>query len=934
MNLKHVFSILILSVMFAGCSRKETTSYHRTEHGVHITDSKTELSVEFFNEKIVGVLYNDINALEHKSNSVVNEKEIIDWSLQEVNGKLILESSDLSVEVDLKTKAISYNTKSGKVLLKENERLPREIKLVKEAPVPTYSLKQNFTLTEDEHIYGFGQFEFSKINYRNTDEYLHQWNAGNVLPIFVSTNGYAVLWDNASKTNWHDGSDGTYLKAEAGDAISYYLIAGEEMDDLVAGYRKLTGGVPMLPKAAFGYWQSRERYGSQKEILNEVEQYRKRNIPLDYIVLDWLHWGMDNMNWSSLKFDKDYFPDPKAMSEAVHKNYAQIMCVYWPNVGMGTDIYKDLEAIGALSNDTNHWSSTRVIDPWNQKAADIHWDYIYNGFIKNGIDAFWLDSSEPDVDLTNDIFDIGYMAKYVNAYPLKHSENFYTRYRENVPEKRCVILTRAAWAGQQRNSTVVWSGDIPAKWSELHNQVIGGINFCMSGMPYWTSDIGGFWNGRRGADFLLGHHDNAFKEFYVRWFQHGAFTPMFRSHGAHSPREIYKYGNPGDWAYDVQVQYNKLRYRLLPYIYSTAWKVTNENYTMLRGLAMDYKSDPTVLNIENEYMFGQNMLVRPVTEPLYYPEELPDQNIPSKNFYTADGEAGGLTAEYYTGQNFDEFVFTQKDTAIQNYWMRYPPIKNRREDYSVRWTGFIQPDESGEFKLSAMVDDGMRLWIDDKLVIDAWKKKKDVERDYVSCVVKLDANKKHKFKLEYYQNEFAADIRCFWCKADKGQKHITEVQKVQVYLPKGDDWYDFWTGEKLAGGETIQREAPIEIMPLYVKAGAILPMGPVVQYANEKPQAPIELRVYAGNDGEFTIYEDEGENYNYENGEFSTIPISWNEKNRELTIANRIGEFNGMVENRTFKVVLVDKDHGVGLEEENSIDKTITYNGEKVVINF
>jgi len=433
-------------------------------------------------------------------------------------------------------------------------------------------------------------------------------------------------------------------------------------------------------------------------------------------------------------------------------------------------------------------SGVRVYDPYNPEARDIYWKYLNAGIFSLGMDGWWMDSSEPDhlnfkpSDLDNQTW-MGSFRKVRNAFPLMTVGGLYQHQRAVTSDKRVFILTRSAFAGQQRYGANTWSGDVVASWDALRNQISAGLNFSLCGIPYFNSDIGGFflWNFKKKLD------DANYCELYARWTQFGAFCPMMRSHGADAPREIYQFGKKGDKIYDAIEKFINLRYRLLPYIYAASWDVTANQSTMMRALVMDFSKDKQALDINDQYMFDKSLLVCPVTTPMY-----------------------------------------SKDT---------------KEDFST-------------------------------------------------------------------------------------------IKTRQLYLPKGADWIDFWTGEKYSGGQKIVKETPIDIMPLYVKAGSILPIGPKVQYATEKKWDNLEIRVYPGADGEFTLYEDENDNYDYEKGAYSTITFKWDNEKKTLTINDRQGSFPGMLTERKFNIVKVAAGTGTGMDAVTTYDKVVTYNGKKVVVNL
>jgi alpha-D-xyloside xylohydrolase len=582
------------------------------------------------------------------------------------------------------------------------------------------------------------------------------------VPFFQSVKGYGVFWDNYSATQFTDNSRGATFASEAGDCIDYYFLYGKTMDGVVACMRDLTGQVPLYPLWTWGYWQSKERYASQKELVETVERYRQSGIPLDGIIQDWQYWSTDNAHWNGLSFGNPEFPDPEQMMQEIHQQHVHAIISVWPSFGTKTEPYRIFKEKGLLLDLESfpQQDSVRVYDAFDPDARSIYWQLMNKNIFSTGIDGWWLDATEPEYSnpteaQLNQATALGSFRQFRNAFPLLSVQGVYEHQRQMAGDKRVYILTRSAFAGQQRYASNSWSGDIDGDWETFRKQIPAGLNFSLCGLPYWNTDIGGFWV-RNGSSAY-----NDYRELYVRWLQFGAFTPMMRSHGTSTPREIWQFGEKGDWAYDAIEKYIRLRYRLLPYHYSLSWEVTAGSGSIMRPLVMDFPDDKTVWDMGGEYLYGRSILVVPVTQ----------------SFYT--------------------------------------------------------------------------------------------------------------------QGEKAAS-----------QVDLSQTQTVPVYLPEGADWYDFWTEEKIAGGTELQRQAPIDLLPLYVKAGSIIPFGNDVQYALEKSWQQLELKIYPGKDAEFILYEDENDNYNYEKGLYSTICIRWNEAARTLSVEDRQGRFPGMPENREFRVVL------------------------------
>ena len=627
-------------------------------------------------------------------------------------------------------------------------------------------------LDSDEAIYGLGQHQQGKMNQRNQTLFLQQANTEICIPLVHSIKGYALFWDNYSPTTFTDNAQGMTFDSEVGDLCDYYFVYGGGADKVVAGLRELTGQAPMFPLWTFGFWQSRERYVSQDELVGVVAKYRDLKVPLDGIIQDWRYWGEDHKDWNAVEFRNPKFPDPKKMMEEVHHLNAHAIISVWPSFGPATGIYADLKALNKLMIHETfpQDNGVKVYDTYDPIARDIYWKYMNKNMFSIGMDGWWLDATEPEHspakegDLEFQTY-LGSFRKVRNAFPLVSVGGVYDHQRQETSDKRVFILTRSAFAGQQRYAAQAWSGDVVSDWDVLRNQIPAALNVSLTGIPYWNSDIGGFFSGRK---FPEGVKDPAFHELYVRWMQFAAFTGMMRSHGTNTPREIFMF------AFDAQEKMINLRYRLLPYIYSTSWEVTSNGGSLMRALFSDFPEDKKVTDIGDEYMFGKSILVVPV---------------------------------------------------------------------------------------------------------------------------------------------------------------ISEVKRRSLYLPEGTQWIDFWTGEKQKGGQEIIREAPIDIIPLYVKAGSIIPAGPSVQFATEKSWDDLQVRIYPGADGEFTLYEDEDDNYNYEKGKYTTVRMTWSDKDRQLTIHPRQGSYDGMLQNRNFRIVVVDNLKGLGLDNE-SYTVNVEYKGKKLNIKL
>ena len=755
-------------------------------------------------------------AYEKQSLSVIAKPEKVSFKADIQDNKIVLNTSELSVSVDTGTGIVSYFSKDGKSLLAEKSGM--QFIDFDDAGTKTYQVYQPFILDKEEAIYGLGQLQNGKMIQRNMTKNLIQGNVEDVSPFFQSTKGYGVFWDNYSPTLFTDNEVETSFRSEVGDCVDYYFMYGKDADGVIAQVRSLTGQAPMFPLWTYGYWQSKERYKSQEEVVDVVRKYRELGIPLDGIIQDWQYWG-HNYLWNAMDFQNPTFNNPQKMMEDVHAMNAHMAISIWSSFGPMTKPYRELDKKGMLFNFTTwpqsgleSWppnmeypSGVRVYDAYNPEARDIYWKYLNDGIFKLGMDAWWMDSTEPDhLDWKPEDMDtktyLGSFRKVRNAYPLMTVGGVYDHQRAVTSDKRVFILTRSGFLGQQRYGANVWSGDVASTWESFRNQIPAGLNFSLCGMPHWNSDIGGFFAGHYNKSW---NDDSAsknplYQELYVRWLQFGTFNPMMRSHGTDVYREIYKFGKKGEPVYDAIEKMIGLRYSLLPYIYSTSWEVSNRQSSFMRALMMDFVDDRKVWDINDEYMFGKSILVAPITHAQYTPEAV--VKVSEEEGWNRDG---------------------------------------------------------------------------------AKKTKTDVAVDFM------------------------------------------ETKSTKIYLPAGTLWYDFWTNEKHEGGKEITKETTLDVIPLYVKAGSIIPVGPQVQYATEKPWDHLELKVYAGANGNFILYEDEFDNYNYEKGVYTEIPISWNNTSRKLTIGARKGAYEGMLKNRKFTVTLQD-----------GTQKNVDYNGKAISVKF
>lgn len=601
------------------------------EKGTSFADDSLQYRVEFFSPQTVRILSLPKGDSLITKRLVVNEHmpRYTQYTTEENEKELKFSTGELTVKFDRMEKAFSfYESQTGKLLLKEKGgKQSRTFIRRHVAGENCLNVTQRFIPTREEALYGLGQYQNGVMNYRGDSVLFLQANMDIVNPFLVSTNGYGILWDNYSSSKFRDDANGYSFDSEVADASDYYFVYGKDMNEVITGYRQLTGKAPMFGKWAFGFWQSKERYKSFDELEQVVKEYRHRGIPLDNIVQDWEYWG-DKPHWNSLTFDTKNFGNPKETIDRLHTKYnVHFMLSVWPGFGPRTDIYKKLETIGALFDEPT-WAGYKVFDAYNPQARELFWQHLKTGLYDKGVDAWWMDATEPsfkegftqlkqeEKTKSAGITYLGAFHRYLNVYSLELLRSLHEKLRRESDEKRVFILTRSAFASQQKYGTAVWSGDVTASWENFRKQVTAGLNLSMSGIPYWTSDTGGFFVTERGAEFPEGLKSNSYKELYTRWFQFSAFTPLFRAHGTNIPREIWQFGEPGTPFYDTQLKYIRLRYELMPYIYSLSQKVTSEDYTLLRGLAMDFTADTQTYDIDNAYMFGTAFLVRPVLEPM------------------------------------------------------------------------------------------------------------------------------------------------------------------------------------------------------------------------------------------------------------------------------------------------------------------------------
>ena len=669
----------------------------------------------------------------------------------------------LKVGLSLKWGNVQYRTMASQSLLQERNSIPRTYEAVDLNGDRTFHVEDRFSPDFDEGFYGLGQHQNGLFNYRGATVKLAQNNTDIAIPLLLSSKGYGLMWNTASLT-FADNRFPLELNLDslAGNVIDYYFIYGPELDQIIHQYRNLTGHTPLLPKWAYGFFQSKDRYVSQDEVLSIADRYRKEHIPLDAIVQDWYWWKTEG----DPIFNSN-FTDVPAELQHLHDEHIHTMLSVWGLFDTKAENYHQLESQHFLV------PNAHVYDATNPGARDFYWNNFAGKLFAQGWDAFWLDSAEPeeywphmgDAILQNKQIAIGNGAEYTNIFPFLHTLGIQQHWKTTTDRKRVFLLTRSAFLGQQRVGATVWSGDVYGSYWGLRHQVAAGLNFALSGYPYWTTDIGGYWPPHEKA-----LDDVKYQELYARWFEYGVFCPIFRTHGHRPENEIWSY----DRVEPILIKYDKLRYRLMPYIYSLAWRATKEDYTIQRPLVMDWRTDPKVRDIGDQFMFGPSILVNPV----------------------------------------------------------------------------LEADATGR----------------------------------------------------------------------------------RLYLPPAAAWYDFWTGASQTAGSEIESSAPLDRIPLFVRAGSILPLGPEIEYAEQNPAGPIELRIYSGADADFELYQDAGDSYDYERGAHSVIPIHWSQASRILRIGDREGRYPEMPASIQIDVVWVSKEHGAGLAPAANPDKTVQYTGKPISV--
>lgn len=678
-----------------------------------------------------------------------------------------LDCGELTAQLNLVTGALSWLA-CGQPLMREpdeNGRVLREIDIIlnrfdPDAPMTEYhsvdgmraratgtpyvdrrgyQTRLSFAFDDDEAIYGLGQHEQGVLNYRGQHQFLYQHNLKISCPVICSSKGWAVLSNCCGAQIFHDDAYGSYLSADAADELDYFVIFGPEFDRIVAAIRALTGDAPMLPRWALGYVQSKEHYASSAELLDIAREYRKRGVPLDCVVQDWQSWKPGQ--WGQKTADPERYPDLKAAIDELHALNVKLMWSIWPN--MNGDCPNQLE----FQQNGQMLGNRRTYNAFDPAARATYWKQCNEQLFSSGLDAWWCDCTEPfEADWYGEVemlpedrmyFNVNEFKQYIDptqilAYSINHSRTLYEGQRATSEAKRVVNLTRSGLTGQQRYATICWNGDTSATWDVLRRTIPDGLNLALCGLPYWTVDAGAFfvkkWKQWFGyGKYEQGCNDQGYRELYVRWLQLSAFLPMMRSHGTDTPREIWRFGAPGEPYYDAIANVIRLRYMLMPYIYSEMAAVHFERSTMLRMLAFDFRTDAVARNVVDQFMFGKSLMICPIVTPM---------------------------------------------------------------------------------------QDGIAT------------------RD--------------------------------------------------VYLPEGCDWYDFWSNSRYAGGQWLTVQAPLDSVPIFVRAGAIVPVGPEAQFADEHQGQATALYVFSGADGRFTMYCDAGDGYGYEHGEYLRTTYVWHDAAHEL----------------------------------------------------
>jgi alpha-D-xyloside xylohydrolase len=693
------------------------------------------------------------------------------WTVTEEADRFVIATPAMRVAVAKIDGRLALLGADGKQVIGEADPGSRRLG---DVPEPDGRVQQRFEIGGSQAIYGLGQHQAGLLNYRGTTVRLQQANTDVGVPVLVSSAGYGLFWNNPAVTDvaiaTPQATDRIVFRSQDGTGIDYFLFGGPDVDDVIGAYRRLTGQAPLMARWTWGLWQSKERYASQAELLGVAARYRAMKIPLDAVVQDWQYWKPGE--WGSHRMDPARFPDPKGMLDTLHRQNLHSIVSIWPRFDIGLDTTKALEAAGGLYDrvypNVYPAGEGRWYDAFSKPGRDTYWRFVSERLGRIGFDGYWLDGSEAELggrwgEMRDVRTGMGPGSVVYNAYPLLHTTAVHDGMAADYAAKRPIILTRSAWAGQQRNAAITWSGDVAGRWDVFRAQIPAGVNFSMTGIPYWSADIGGFFGGSPD--------DAGYQELFTRWLQFAIFNPMFRIHGTGAGKELYSFPEA---ARAPLLDAVTLRYRLLPFLYAQSWQVTEGGASFMYPAGMVFPGDEQALDLKDQYLFGRNILVSPVVEK-------------------------GAVAR-------------------------------------------------------------------------------------------------------------------------------------QVYLPAKKEWYDFWTGQRHAGGTRIDVAAPIGQIPLHVAAGTILPLGGKVQYAEQSVALPTELRVYRGADGRFTLYDDAGDGQGWRRGERAMIDITLDDKAGVLKIGARQGRYPGMRTSRAFRIVVVGSGQGTGLAESGG--RTIRYTGREIAVTL
>jgi alpha-D-xyloside xylohydrolase len=870
MKLKLLLAISLFPLL---CQAQVVKSFKQLPDRVNVTLADGTLSISPLADNTVRIKFYKVSEGNLPELIFTSGAKTPEFKVADSPSKLEIKAPKITVSLDKQTGKLSYADNAGKVFLSEKAGA-RKLTSDSIQGEPCVAVEQSFESPADEYIFGLGQFQDGQYNLKNVTRQLTQVNTQIAIPFIYSSKGYGLMWhqygltdfnpttnfvalekqqqstagsnqmaevtttsgtqrvsqnqslymgklnvpadgeysifldlgdmgnrhfvvidgkpcmdqsnqwlpptsgtlvnlkagehqvqilcksNNTPKLSWKQSDNSTTFRSPVAKALDYVVFYGPSADNVIASYRNLSGSVPMFPEWAYGFWQCRERYTSGTHLVETIKEFRKRNLPVDVIVQDWQYWG--KYGWGVPKFDEANYPNPAGFIKELHDLNAHFNISVWENLDKKSEVAKDY-VDNNLFIPNSPW-----VDVFNPKGRETHWNALNKNLFSLGVDSWWMDATEPENDaLKGKKTFLGAGDFYRLTYPLFVSQAVYEGQRKTTLDKRVCILTRSAFLGQQKYGIINWSGDIGGTWDTYKRQIVAGLNYTITGLPYWTTDIGGFFRPGRSQ-----YTDEKFQDLLTRWYQWGTMSPIFRMHGYQTETEPWKYGQKVE---DNMRKMLNLRYRLIPYIYSEAWQITKNNSTMMRPMVMDFNGDVDAVKSQYQYMFGKSILTAPITEP-----------------------------------------------------------------------------------------------------------------------------------------------------------NVTEWN---VYLPKAAGWYDFWTGKQFKGGQTVKTDAPLDKIPLFVKAGSIIPMGKIIQYTGEKSADALEIRVYKGADAKFELYEDEGDNYNYEKGKYSTISFRWNEKTQSLTIGDKQGDYSGSLKKRIFNVVLVTENKGVGTDT-GARGKKVSYTGAKVIVKL